>query len=127
MKKEVRLQVYEKYQGHCGYCGETIEYKDMQVDHVIPQSEFYRKIDKKIGIPDFLSHLTPMDLNHIDNLMPSCRICNKWKDTFDIDGFRKQLSEQLDRLNNYSSNYRIAKKYGLIQETYKPIKFYFEK
>lgn len=32
--KAVRKQVYEKYNGHCAYCGRPIAYKDMQVDHI---------------------------------------------------------------------------------------------
>lgn len=33
--KDVRKQVYEKYNGHCAYCGCKLDYKDMQVDHVV--------------------------------------------------------------------------------------------
>lgn len=33
--KKIRKQVYQKYNGHCAYCGSKLEYKDMQVDHVI--------------------------------------------------------------------------------------------
>lgn len=39
MKKETRLKVYRMYDGHCAYCGRTIEYKDMQVDHIVPKTE----------------------------------------------------------------------------------------
>ncbi|MCI5852291.1 MAG: HNH endonuclease [Clostridiales bacterium] len=34
--KHIRQQVYEKYGGHCAYCGKALEYKEMQVDHLIP-------------------------------------------------------------------------------------------
>lgn len=34
--KKLRKQVYAKCNGHCAYCGCELEYKDMQVDHVIP-------------------------------------------------------------------------------------------
>ena len=51
---------------------------------------------------------------------------NKWKNTFTIDQFKKEVSEQIKRLNDYSSNYRMAKKYGLIQEAPKEIVFHFE-
>ena len=34
--KVERQQAYEKYGGHCAYCGKEIEIKDMQVDHMIP-------------------------------------------------------------------------------------------
>lgn len=37
MNKKQRLEIYDKYNGHCGYCGRSIEYKDMQVDHMIPK------------------------------------------------------------------------------------------
>lgn len=32
--KKIREQIYQKYDGHCAYCGCKLEYKDMQVDHV---------------------------------------------------------------------------------------------
>ena len=32
--KKIREQVYQKYNGHCAYCGCELDYKDMQVDHV---------------------------------------------------------------------------------------------
>ena len=34
MKKEIRENIYNKYNGHCAYCGREIAYKDMQVDHL---------------------------------------------------------------------------------------------
>ena len=37
MKKEERKIVYDKYNGHCAYCGKKIDYKEMQVDHLIPK------------------------------------------------------------------------------------------
>lgn len=36
ISKSVREQVYKKCHGHCAYCGCLLDYKDMQVDHVIP-------------------------------------------------------------------------------------------
>lgn len=33
ISKKKRMIVYEKYDGHCAYCGGEIAYKDMQVDH----------------------------------------------------------------------------------------------
>lgn len=50
--KDVRKQVYQKYNGHCAYCGCKLEYKDMQVDHV--KSVFYYN-----------------GTNDIDNLLPN--------------------------------------------------------
>lgn len=36
LTKDERMAVYKKTNGHCAYCGCELEYKDMQVDHVIP-------------------------------------------------------------------------------------------
>lgn len=126
MNKLNRQLVYDKFNGHCAYCGEEIKLNDMQVDHIIPQRSFVQHVHNKFRIPAFLSHLTPLDMNHIDNLHPACRVCNKWKSAHDLELFRRELSEQVSRLNSYSTNYRIAKKYGQIQEVVKPIVFYFE-
>lgn len=125
--KQQRIEIHSKFNGHCAYCGNEILLKDMQVDHIIPQMSFVQHVQNKFRIPVFLSHLTINDINHSDNLHPSCRICNKWKSDHDLELFRSELSEQVKRLNDYSSNYRIAKKYGQIKETIQPIVFYFEK
>lgn len=121
-----RVKVHQKFNGHCAYCGESIKHKDMQIDHVIPQSFFLGHLKNKYRVPTFLSHLSELDVNHFDNLFPTCRVCNKWKSAHDLELFRKEIEEQVRRLNDYSSNYRMAKRYGLIQETKKSIKFYFE-
>lgn len=105
--KNVRLKVYEKYNGHCGYCGCKLEPKNMQVDHVIP-------VYGKNGT------------NEIDNYMPSCRMCNFYKGTFSLEDFRKRLKTIHYRLEKQFI-YRIAKKYGLVEEHKENIKFYFEK
>ena len=125
-KKEDRIRIYNKLNGHCAYCGEVILLKDMQIDHIIPQRNFEKCIENNFRVPRFLSHLTLNDLNNDDNLIPSCRVCNNWKSALDLELFRSELSEQIYRLNKRSSNYRIAKKYGLLTETFKPIVFYFE-
>ena len=134
MKKEVRKVVWQKYNCHCAYCGDKIKYKDMQIDHIIPKLNWDNVMMYKDRIsywskyvPDFLKHLTSIDLNHIDNLSPSCRICNKFKDTFDLEMFRSELMEQTQRAFKTSSNYRRALKFNQIKETPKRIIFYFER
>ena len=125
--KQQRIEIHTKFGGKCAYCGKEIELKDMQVDHIIPQRNFVQHVQNKFRIPIFLSHLTEKDMNHPDNLHPTCRTCNKWKDTFDLETFRNELSKQTERLNLYSSNYRIAKMYNQIIETKEKIVFFFEK
>ena len=118
MKKEIRQTVYEKYDKRCAYCGCYLFYiKDMQVDHLVSKFHFKFKMAKKY---------TDKELNDIENLMPSCRVCNKWKSCHSVEQFRFEIQEQLKRLNEYSSNYRLAKKYGLVEEKQQSIIFYFE-
>lgn len=124
--KKERDLIHKKYSGHCAYCGCEITLKQMQVDHIIPRLNFAKSISNKVRIPTFLRHLTKDDVNNTDNLNPSCCICNKWKSAHDLELFRNELSDQIKRLNLYSANYRIAKRYGLLNEIKKPIKFYFE-
>lgn len=105
--QKIRKQVYEKYGGHCAYCGCELEYKDMQVDHVA--SVYWNNGG-----------------NEIDNLMPACRMCNFYKSTFTLDKFRERLQSLTERLDR-DFTYRLAKKYGIITERKEPVVFYFER
>lgn len=46
--KHIRQKVYEKYDGHCAYCGCKLEYKDMQVDHINPFTGIMARMRLKI-------------------------------------------------------------------------------
>lgn len=105
--KVIRKQVYDKYGGHCAYCGCLIDYNDMQVDHI--KSIYWNN-----------------GTNEIENYNPACRMCNFYKSTMNIEDFREQLGKLLQRLEKVFI-FRLAKKYGLIKEVKKPIEFYFEK
>lgn len=104
--KDERATVYKKYDGRCAYCGQKIALKDMQIDHLYP---IYLG-----GTNDF------------SNLMPSCRSCNNYKRTYTLEKFREQLTLLNSRLERDSVIYRISKRYGLLKEVEKTVKFYFE-
>ena len=107
MKKEIRLQVYKKYDGHCAYCGCEIQYKDMQVDHIQPK--------RTMGNDD------------ISNLLPTCRLCNHYKRGYVLEQFRVWLLGGLvDRLRKIYI-VRVAEKYGMITFHEWDKKFYYEK
>ena len=108
--KTVRQKVYNKYNGHCAYCGRKLDYKDMQVDHFIPY--------KAWGVID-------IDKDSFENLMPSCRLCNHYKRANSLETFRRYISEIPKKLKqNYI--YKVGLIYGNIIENEKQIKFYFE-
>lgn len=114
--KRIRQEVYRKYNHKCAYCGCDLEYKDMQVDHV---KSVYANTDIK-------QTMSNEEMYHIDNLMPSCRQCNFYKSSMKLEDFRRRLTTtMMDNLQK-EFTYRLALKYGLIEECIKPIQFYFE-
>jgi 5-methylcytosine-specific restriction endonuclease McrA len=117
--QETRIAVWEKYDKHCAYCGKEIEYKQMQIDHIEPLFRNYK--DKEL---EYMKR--SRGEHNTDNFNPSCARCNRWKSTYTLEQFRKEISLQIDRLNRDSNNYRMAIDFGLIQETKVPVKFYFE-
>lgn len=118
--KIIRESVFNKCDGKCGYCGVELEIKKMQIDHIIPIFRGWKDKElEKYGLT--------RGTNEIDNLLPSCRRCNKWKGTFTIEQFRKEIQLQLERLQRDSPGYRLAKDYGLITENKLEVKFFFEK
>lgn len=108
--KKIRETVYSKYNGHCAYCGREIALKDMQVDHFIP-----------LGI----WNSNDTNLNDINNLMPSCRMCNHYKRAHSLDTFRRYI-EEIPRKLRDDYIYKVGIVYGNVIENEKPIKFYFE-
>ena len=102
-----RKAVWQKYGGRCAYCGCEITIKEMQVDHVKP---------KRIG-----------GSNDMDNLNPSCRLCNHYKRAMSLEEFRTwALGGLVSRLRKIYI-VRVAEKYGIITINNYDKKFYFEK
>lgn len=119
-----RQQIFDKYEGRCAYCGCELRQR-FQVDHLVPKHNFGLRWGQG-RLPLFLKHLSIGDMNHIDNLMPSCQSCNNYKGAYDLETFRHELGQLVFRLQKTISIYKIAKRFGHIVETGIPIKFYFE-
>lgn len=113
--KKVRLEVYEKYDKHCAYCGKLLEYKDMQVDHLIPvQRERFKKYSEE-------------EIECFKNYMPACRRCNHYKRSSSLEAFRKMIEEIPTKLYRDNYIYKVGLDYGIVSAKDKPkIKFYFE-
>lgn len=107
MTKAKRQKIFEKYSGHCAYCGSAISLQDMQADHIVP---------KAAGGKD-----------SIENLNPSCRICNHYKRSEQLEIWRKYfLGELIKRLRKIYI-FKVAERYGMVQVKEWNKKFYFEK
>lgn len=101
-----RMTIYNKCNGHCAYCGCTLEYKDMQIDHIKAL---------RIGGADVL-----------DNMLPACRSCNHYKSSMSLEAFRKNLERMPQVLERDCVTYKIAKRFGIVRTGIKTVKFYFE-
>jgi len=130
MKKELRKQIYEKYNGHCAYCGQHLEYKQMQVDHIEPvERPIYQK-----GYENDARYIADMKRctdeikrkENINDLNPSCRPCNIDKHSMNIERWRQTLLNKINCLRRIN-NFRHMEKYGLVHVIDKPIIFYFER
>jgi len=111
MKPEIRLTVYNKFNGRCAYCGREITYKQMQVDHYWPQFLKHHKVG--------------VDNDHIDNLFPSCAKCNNHKHGMRAEMWRDELALQVKRLRK-NAQFDRALRFGQVEIKESPIVFYFE-
>lgn len=66
-------------------------------------------------------------MDNEENKVPSCPPCNLFKSTFSVEGFRREIKEQVERARNSSVNFRTAERFGLIQTKDEPVVFWFEK
>lgn len=105
MKKELRTAVYQKYNGHCAYCGKPISIFSMQVDHIHP---------KRNGGND-----------DINNLNPSCRSCNHYKRAQDLESFRQYMLTLHERIQkDYIT--KVGMDFGIVRIEPFGGKFHFE-
>lgn len=81
-----RQAIFQKYHGHCAYCGRPLKMKAMTVDHLVP------------------------------NLMPSCRDCNTAKAADNLEMLRISLAwpslrpsdlQDFARVRKVTSGYRF--------------------
>jgi hypothetical protein len=113
--KKERLNILNKYNGHCAYCGKPINVSTMQVDHLIP----VRKEGSGCGeLPSYIIHTE-------ENYMPACRRCNHYKRSNSLETFRKYISEIPRKIaEDYIA--KVGIDYGIIILNAHTIKFYFE-
>lgn len=116
LSKEFREIVHAKCNGHCAYCGSVLPYSDMQVDHIVPVRR--GTIGESVRVKK---------LSFLENLNPSCGRCNRYKSTMNLENFRKEISQQVERARRDSWNFRMAEDFGLIEVTGIKVEFYFEK
>jgi hypothetical protein len=127
MKKQNRQLIFDKYKGKCAYCGCELT-KGWHIDEIEPvrRNHVYNKDKHRWEINKANPMMHPERL-HIDNQNPSCASCNINKHSMTLEEFRTSITGYMKHLNEKSTQYKIAKRYGLVVEDIKPIVFYFEK
>lgn len=119
LSQKERQQVWQKCNGHCAYCGCKLPYNKMHVDHVrsINHAQWEKIRTGKID----------EDINEMDNLLPACGSCNRYKHCQGLEEFRDWMTTIVSRLRHNNVTYQIAERYGLVQEIKWDGKFYFER
>lgn len=115
INKAERQKVFEKYNGHCAYCGCEITLKTMQIDHLIPMDRY--EVYKAEG----------KDIDSFDNYMPACRSCNKYKSTYRLEDLRKMIERQPEILMRDKPTYALAVRFGVVIPNPKKVVFFFER
>jgi len=123
-KKEQRKIIFDKYNGRCAYCGCVLK-KGWHVDELLPVRRNMKWNKDKTRYVWDGTYEHPERLN-IDNQMPSCPSCNINKHSLSLEEFRNLIAGFINSLNRDNTQYKIAKRYGLLLETKTPVKFYFE-
>ena len=115
MTGKQRQQVFEKTDGRCAYCGVELPDKGWHLDHIKP---VYRGHD---GIhPKYRGEDT------VENALPACARCNRWKGVWSVDEFRAEIGAQVARLRRDSAAFRLAEDYGQVACVMARVVFYFE-
>lgn len=121
MKTLERQIIFDKFDGRCAYCGCELT-KGWHVDEIEPIRRNWKVVN---GRKVFTGCQHPERLT-IENQNPSCPSCNINKHSEPLEQFRKNIAAYMKHLNEVSTQYKIAKRYGLVEETGKPVLFYFE-
>ncbi len=124
MKKTDRELIFNKYDGKCAYCGCELT-KGWHADHIEPivRDFIYNKNKQRFETNGIYRN---PENDNLQNYNPSCPSCNIQKNSYTLEQFRENIKQFVNSLNQYSTQYKFAKKYGLISETDIEVKFHFE-
>ena len=124
MNKKDRELIFNKYGGKCAYCGCNLQ-KGWHIDHLEPivRDFAYNKNKQRFETNGICRN---PENEKLENYNPSCPSCNIQKNSYTLEQFRENIKQFVNSLNQYSTQYKFAKKYGLVSENEIDVKFYFE-
>jgi 5-methylcytosine-specific restriction endonuclease McrA len=122
LTKTQRTTLHGMFAGCCAYCGEKLGDR-WHADH-------FEAIERKLTVRGnrlvASGKMYRPEHDTIANFRPSCAPCNISKGPESIENWRVWLVGHVAALNAHNTPYRLARKYGLIEETGKPVVFHFE-
>lgn len=124
VNKKERQLIFDKYKGRCAYCGEELK-KGWHTDHIEPivRDSHWNSVK---GRYEATGTCRKPENDTLENFNPSCASCNIQKNSYTLEQFRHNIERYVISLNSYSTQYKIAKRYGLISENDIKVTFYFE-
>lgn len=125
LSKKARAELRMKFGGRCAYCGVELPEKGWNADHVAPVIRKNKFVYGKGYVATGEMCIPSRD--SIDNLFPTCRRCNSRKHTFSLEGFRREIELQAERLRRYSNSFRLAEDFGIVTDNKIKVVFWFEK
>jgi hypothetical protein len=115
-----RLEIFNKYNGHCAYCGCELSKSNFAVDHIEPI--FRGSTDAQLNW-----YKRERGIESMENYNPCCKSCNSSKSTFTLEMWRSEISKKFDRMKRDCSSYSLMLRFGFIEEKRDKILFYFER
>jgi 5-methylcytosine-specific restriction endonuclease McrA len=115
-----RLEILNKYNGRCAYCGKKLTIETLSIDHIEPR--FRKTTDEQLKW-----YNRERGENKMENYNPCCKSCNSSKSTFTIEKFREEISKKQQRLLRDNSTYRLLLRFGLVKQMPNNVVFYFER
>lgn len=86
----MRFAMWDVHERQCCYCTQPIRYGDMQIDHIVPEAVInsrreWAKIRSSLGLPE------TFDGQGLENFLPACGPCNRFKGGTAFDGISSLL------------------------------------
>lgn len=125
LTKLQRSVIYKKSKGLCWYCGDKLPKKGWHIDHYLPVKRVMR-YDRKKKKKVWTGKYRHPERDTMENMVPSCAVCNRWKKSKSITTFRRSL-QKLHRTVLNSANVRMAVKYKSVKIEKVKIVFWFER